>query len=1406
ESTKAPFGFATLSSRTEKTAYNITGGGAYTVSDVKALVAKVKAAGGSAGSTMTVDGKKVIVLEADGTKTDMASTIKTAIESNDIIVFDGDHSLMGEKETGKTNFYVDAFITLSGLSGKTIIGMNGARLCTTWYLTDIIKSWLNSVETSSGSGVSNASTAAGTGGTIVVNGKEIAIDEEGEYLTRKTLVEKGEASKAKQDAGESLTAQDEENIKFLLTEAYRRSGVFYITNCSNLIIRNLSFQGPGSVDVGGYDLVAIINGTNHVWVDHCEFIDGQDGNFDITNESDFITTSWCHFHYTDRSYVHQNTNLVGSNDKYDGKSGETIDDTGKLNITFAYNEWGENCRSRMPMARFGKIHMLNNWYNCPGNTENAINPRKQSEFLIEGNYFVSGITKTFKASEATGISASDNTLVDPAATSINASGSAVTVPYTYGKVASAKVPDMVELLVGPILDKEPNYTVYPKASDDATINTQYDVEVTATEAESGLTFSVWADNAMTYQWYSNTTASEEGATPIEGATRNAYTYRENSEGSIYLYCVATGVGGVKRSNFIHVTIKGTGAPKFFTNLKKSSSYIYDVILGTNYSTLRVDAGNNVTYQWYKNTSAASTTGAVAIDGATSATYTIDASERVEKGSEYYYCVATRPDGSYSSTSNIARVRFVSGSYIIKWKADKDTPKAGDADLNGIENKGTASYAAQDGLGVLKLGNGPSGAETNGFKLTANDGFQVGDVITFAGFINHASNKAHARLVIIKNSAIVDLYNPGVDFVNKNGNASAEPVDYSYTIKAGDLDDTDGSIYVAREGGTGCYLTKIYVSRGNMDDANPPVYVTNLNSTYNTTVGSAVSLEVKMEEEAKSYAWYVSTTEDGEGNPQTGETDSSFSYTPNAEGTTYVYCVVTNGAGIYAKTLKSVVAAVTAKAKTDTDTYIWDVKDWTDMAKDKSYGEGQDFQATGYPDQIITYYGDVKQFSDVAHKYDEDFTSTKAMRTNGATDAGGGKYRRYLKYHAPRQGKITIYVHGINNDSARKIYINTELANTEGAAVSHSTANTEENNNGYFPLEFNITGESDIYVWNTGGGIEYCGIKVELKAVEKKKVEITQDWVFTEEAGWGAQNITSDKTVNGLTAVVAADNTVDIDANKKKLGDESFTMRLKLGATGSSTNRCLKFDVLGPTVIDVWAMSSSSSTDRPLYYKFGDADAVKFTNGDLNGSSLQKVTANYTGKTPTTVYIYSGNGGINVYGIKAVSTVEDDGAPKCKTPTATKGAYVAGSGYKYTIATATVIAKLRYTIGSGAEQTTTLPSAEILVPLGTSVSVKAVDLSAESPKTDSETLTFTGDATMPKVTAPTVAIGKYSFTTHKFPVTITSSAGGTIHYTTDGTTPTASSPTYSAEIGVAPSATVKAMVVKANYSNSNVTEA
>lgn len=676
ESTKTPFGFATRSSRTDSSAaYNITGGGAYTVADINALIE----AGGSLTNTqMVVDGKKIIVLTSSGEAMD--ATILSAITNNDIIVFDGSGA--------SKDFLIDAQIALRNMTGKTLIGKNGARLCTTWHMTDVIKSWLNAVETSSGSGVSNASTAAGTGGSFYlknVAGEDsllIAIDEEGEFLTRKTLADKGSELYQAWLAGGKVGPMPE-NAWFLRTERYKQSGVFYIDGCSNFIIRNLSFVGPGSVDVGGVDLVSVINSTHHVWVDHCEFIDGQDGNFDITNESDYITASWCHFHYTDRSYVHQNTNLVGSSDS-------KVEDRGKLNITFAYNEWGENCRSRMPMGRFGKMHLLNNWYNCPGNTEYAVNPRLESEFLIEGNYFATGVLKTFRNISSTSVTAVNNTVADPSATALASSGSTVAVPYTYKAIASGKTPDMIELLVGPVLDMVPDFNApgcvnVDNHTEAGESEPGYYLTVTTNRAKQGLTFSVWANHVIGYQWYKATNADLSDAVKIDGATRNSYEFKSEAEGTTYLYCVATGLAGTAQSNPIKITVSGSDAiPVFTTNLNDyATETAYTAIVGTPFAELAVDAGENVTYQWYKN-SIASDENATLITGATSATYSFTPGETEKAlGFQFFYCVATNEvDHTLSARSNIARVIYESddpATPYIKTDLDDETPYAATVD-------------------------------------------------------------------------------------------------------------------------------------------------------------------------------------------------------------------------------------------------------------------------------------------------------------------------------------------------------------------------------------------------------------------------------------------------------------------------------------------------------------------------------------------------------------------------------------------------------------------------------------------------------------------------------------------------------------------------------------------------------
>ena len=373
-----PFGFCTRSSRTNSSStYNITGGGCYEY------------------PVTGVSSSKVITLTATGG--DMKDAISNAINNYSVIIFDG----------SKGDFLVSSTISL-GVSGKTLLGINNAKLCTTWYASDEILNALTKA------GVPNMSTSGGGG--KLSNGT--TVEEEAEYYTRKIIIE--------------MTGDSKEN--------YRKSGIFSFSGCQNLIIRNLKFQGPGSIDVGGADLISFVNSTKNCWVDHCDFMDGMDGNFDITQKSDFNTVSWCTFSYTSRSYMHQNTNLIGSSDS------ET---TGYLSTTFAFNHWGTGCKARMPMARVGKIHMLNNYYTCTSGS-NCINPRKNSEFLIEGNYFAKGVKSIYAESSSTAVTwKSTNYSVE--GKSGSSKGSTVTVPYTYTVADVNSVPTEVTTYAGATL-------------------------------------------------------------------------------------------------------------------------------------------------------------------------------------------------------------------------------------------------------------------------------------------------------------------------------------------------------------------------------------------------------------------------------------------------------------------------------------------------------------------------------------------------------------------------------------------------------------------------------------------------------------------------------------------------------------------------------------------------------------------------------------------------------------------------------------------------------------------------------------------------------------------------------------------------------------------------------------------
>lgn len=173
------------------------------------------------------------------------------------------------------------------------------------------------------------------------------------------------------------------------TGSVDKTGILMIKNSRNIILRNLTFKGAGAYDIDGKDNLTLQN-CQYMWVDHCDFQDGVDGNFDTNNGSDNISVTWCRFRYLIKPWAggsggsdkHCFSDLWGGSDKNISKDG------GKLNTTFANCWWDEGCIERMPRVRFGKIHIVNCLYSSSV-ASYCIGAAYRSNIYVENTAFTS---------------------------------------------------------------------------------------------------------------------------------------------------------------------------------------------------------------------------------------------------------------------------------------------------------------------------------------------------------------------------------------------------------------------------------------------------------------------------------------------------------------------------------------------------------------------------------------------------------------------------------------------------------------------------------------------------------------------------------------------------------------------------------------------------------------------------------------------------------------------------------------------------------------------------------------------------------------------------------------------------------------------------------------------------------
>lgn len=174
---------------------------------------------------------------------------------------------------------------------------------------------------------------------------------------------------------EQIRPKSNKTIVGVGSQGVLTGGGFYIVGASNIIIQNLTITEllPGENDA------ITVEKSKYVWIDHCDLSTSlsdprgtYDGLIDITHGSDFVTVSWTRLH------DHYQVSVVGHSDN------NALEDSGHLLVTWHHNFF-QNVDSSTPRVRFGRAHLLNNYYlNVSGN---AISSQLGAEVVVEKNYF-----------------------------------------------------------------------------------------------------------------------------------------------------------------------------------------------------------------------------------------------------------------------------------------------------------------------------------------------------------------------------------------------------------------------------------------------------------------------------------------------------------------------------------------------------------------------------------------------------------------------------------------------------------------------------------------------------------------------------------------------------------------------------------------------------------------------------------------------------------------------------------------------------------------------------------------------------------------------------------------------------------------------------------------------------------
>jgi len=428
--------------------------------------------------------------------------------------------------------------------------------------------------------------------------------------------------------------------------------------------------------------------------------------------------------------------------------------------------------------------------------------------------------------------------------------------------------------------------------------------------------------AFTYQWFSNTTASNTGGTSIANA--NAATFNPpafNAAGTFYYYCVVTDAGNGCGTVASQVATIIVVVDPTITVQPLPTQTLCQNAAPTALTVTASGGTGTLAYQWYSNTVNNSTSG-TAIPGATNNTYS---APTATVGTVYYYCIVTTPASGCSVTSTI-------GTVVVNPSPTFTTqPASSNVCVGGTTNQMCVTYSNGTGTPSYQWYSSATNSTTGGTLITGATASCFTPPAALTGTTYY-----YATITLTGGGCSSITSNTGEVIVNVNTSLSTQPTP-SQTICVGGSIPSPLSVVYAGGVGTPAYqwfespsntpivgansssftpsafsaigISSYYVTvtlagagcgiqTSNIADitvvADPTATITS-GASYCQNAGSVVPLSVAVSngEGTSSYQWFSNTTSGNTtGTPIAGANASTYTPPVNQTGATYYYCVVT----------------------------------------------------------------------------------------------------------------------------------------------------------------------------------------------------------------------------------------------------------------------------------------------------------------------------------------------------------------------------------------------------------------------------------------------------------------------------------------------------------------------------------